>query len=245
MPSLPPSPSGGIALTYGACVRTIGTTFTVIGLPHGTNNPGDIVPPRILSPDDFVVVSFDNIVTLLPPSATCWGSMIPPTSLEQPSEHSPCHSVIFGSMGGEYTPTAQPTMPLDGAPQTSCLSNLARPSLPACATHIFCRRITPLHLHQLDRRDALPPTLCSWCGSTPPQRHTLPMLLTEGSSIWHTTCPPWDMLMHIHGGWMPSTLSPSSYSIGINDTPFIDTWHGKPGIPLPPQQSSAGNSASG
>jgi hypothetical protein len=53
------------------------------------------------------------------------------------------------------------------------------------------------------------------------------------------------MLMHIHGWWMPSTLSPSSSSIGINDTPFIDTWHGKPGVALPPQQSSAGNGASG
>jgi hypothetical protein len=53
------------------------------------------------------------------------------------------------------------------------------------------------------------------------------------------------MLMHIHGWWMPSMLLPSSSSIGINDIPFIDTWHGKPGIALPPQQSSAGNGVSG
>ncbi len=40
-------------------------------------------------------------------------------------------------------------------------------------------------------------------------------------------------------------LSPSSSSIGINDTPFIDTWHGKPGVALPPQQSNAENGTSG
>ncbi len=39
-------------------------------------------------------------------------------------------------------------------------------------------------------------------------------------------------------------LCPPS-STGINDTPFVDTWHGKPGNALPPQQSSAGNGASG
>jgi hypothetical protein len=31
----------------------------------------------------------------------------------------------------------------------------------------------------------------------------------------------------------------------IDNTPFVDTWHGKPGNALPPQQYSAGNSASG
>ncbi len=34
-------------------------------------------------------------------------------------------------------------------------------------------------------------------------------------------------------------------STGIDATPFVDTLHGKPGNALPPQQSSAGNSASG
>jgi hypothetical protein len=71
MPSLPPS--DGIAPTYSARVLAIGTTITVVGLPCGTNNPGDIIPPRILFPNNFVAVSFDNIVALLPPSATCWG----------------------------------------------------------------------------------------------------------------------------------------------------------------------------
>jgi hypothetical protein len=71
MPSLPPS--DGVSPTYGARIRAIGTAITVVGLPCGTNNPGNIVPPRILLPDDFVTVSFDDIVTLLPPSATCWG----------------------------------------------------------------------------------------------------------------------------------------------------------------------------
>jgi hypothetical protein len=40
-------------------------------------------------------------------------------------------------------------------------------------------------------------------------------------------------------------LLPLSSSVGIDDTPFVDTWHGKPGDALPPQQSSAGNGASG
>jgi hypothetical protein len=52
------------------------------------------------------------------------------------------------------------------------------------------------------------------------------------------------MLIHIHGWWIPSTLLPSSSSIGMDDTSFVDTWHGKPGIASPPQQSSAGNGAS-
>jgi hypothetical protein len=38
---------------------------------------------------------------------------------------------------------------------------------------------------------------------------------------------------------------PVSCNIGIDDFPFIDTWHGKPGVALPPQHSSAGNGASG
>jgi hypothetical protein len=37
-------------------------------------------------------------------------------------------------------------------------------------------------------------------------------------------------------------LCPPS-STGIDDTPFVDTWHGKPSDALPPQQSSAGNGA--
>jgi hypothetical protein len=44
---------------------------------------------------------------------------------------------------------------------------------------------------------------------------------------------------------MPSTLLPLSSSIGINNTPFINAWHGKPGIALAPQQSSAENGVSG
>jgi hypothetical protein len=71
MPSLPPS--DGVTPTYGARVCTIGTAITVVGLPHGTNNPGNIIPPRILLPDNFVTVSFNDIVALLPPSATSWG----------------------------------------------------------------------------------------------------------------------------------------------------------------------------
>jgi hypothetical protein len=51
--------------------------------------------------------------------------------------------------------------------------------------------------------------------------------------------------MHIHGQWRPSTLLPESSNVGIDDTPFVDTWHSKPGDALPPQHSSAGNGTSG
>ena len=40
-------------------------------------------------------------------------------------------------------------------------------------------------------------------------------------------------------------LLPVSCNVGIDDIPFVDTWHGKPGVALPPQHSSAGNGASG
>jgi hypothetical protein len=99
----------------------------------------------------------------------------------------------------------------------------------------------PILSRQLDH---LPPTHQQW-GGAPPRRHAVPVLLTKGSSVWHTTCPPLDMLMHIHGWWMPSMLSPLSSSIGINDTPFVNTWYGKPGVALQPHQSGAGNDASG
>jgi hypothetical protein len=37
---------------------------------------------------------------------------------------------------------------------------------------------------------------------------------------------------------------PASSNFGIDDTPFKNTWHGKPGDALPPQHSSVGNGAS-
>jgi hypothetical protein len=40
-------------------------------------------------------------------------------------------------------------------------------------------------------------------------------------------------------------LLPVSYNVGIDDIPFVDTWHGKPGVVLQPQHSSAENGASG
>jgi hypothetical protein len=40
-------------------------------------------------------------------------------------------------------------------------------------------------------------------------------------------------------------LLPLSSNVGINDTLFVDTWHGKPDDASPPLQSSAGNGASG
>ena len=42
----------------------------------------------------------------------------------------------------------------------------------------------------------------------------------------------------------PLTLLSPHSSIGINDTPSVDTWHGKPGAALPPSHSSAGKGAS-
>jgi hypothetical protein len=71
MPSL--SPSDAAAPSNGAHVCAIGTAITVVSLPRGTDDPGNIVPPRILLHNDFVMVSFDDIIILLPPSATCWG----------------------------------------------------------------------------------------------------------------------------------------------------------------------------
>ncbi len=40
-------------------------------------------------------------------------------------------------------------------------------------------------------------------------------------------------------------LLPLSSNVGIDDTPSVDTWHGKPGNSSPQQQFSAGNGASG
>jgi hypothetical protein len=136
MPSLPPSE--GVSPTYALRIRAIGMAITVVGLPLSTNNPSNIVPPRILLPNNFVVVSFDNIVPLLPPPATCWGSTMPLTSLKQLLEHSPCRSVTFWSMGGEwhsphhfvpFASTWEECTPLAGCPQ-----------LPTGATPHSCQR---------------------------------------------------------------------------------------------------------
>ncbi len=43
---------------------------------------------------------------------------------------------------------------------------------------------------------------------------------------------------------MPSRLLPSRSSVGINNTPFVDTLHSKPGAASPPLQYSAGTDAS-
>jgi hypothetical protein len=85
------------------------------------------------------------------------GSTTPPTSLTQLLEHFPCRSMTFGSMGGEYTLTTQPTMPSEGAPQTGCPSSLARPSLPArSTTHLSSLNPPP---PPTGRGNALSPTL--------------------------------------------------------------------------------------
>jgi hypothetical protein len=54
-------------------IRAINTTIAVVGLPCGTNNPGNIVFSSILSSNDIIATSFDDIAILFLPSATCWG----------------------------------------------------------------------------------------------------------------------------------------------------------------------------
>jgi hypothetical protein len=109
-------------------------------------------------------------LTIFPPCSCppppVGGSTMPPTILKQPSEHSPCRSVTFRSMGEEYTPTARPTMPSEGAPQTGSPSSLAQPSLPARATtHLSLSNCPP------------PPPPTRWGG-----RSLTNTLLTVGES---------------------------------------------------------------
>ncbi len=115
------------------------------------------------------------------------------------------------------------------------------------------------------RLGLLPPTLYKqWGGALPwwhavlwlrLTRHTprlLPPLQINLLCYWRDWHTPFVSCQYHRGAknqqlseklhWMPLCLPSST---GINDTPFIDTWHGKPGNALPPQQSSARNGASG
>ncbi len=90
----------------------------------------------------------------------------------------------------------------------------------------------------------LPSTLYQQWGGAPPWQHAV--LWNAVNSIWHSPClNAQDLLMQIHGQWQTSMLLPLSSNVGIDDTPSVDTWHGKPDDALPSLQSSAKNGASG
>ncbi len=194
--------------------------------PAISSSPGSYPPTTLLQSPLTILLSCYHP---LPPVG---GSTMHPLSLKQPSEHSPCCSVTFRSMGRESTSTAWPTIPSEGAPQTGCPTSLAWPTTPARAMTQRCQFHLSHHL-QLDRWNTLPPTLHCGGGWVPPWRH--PVLWTKSSSILHTPClGPCDFFMQIYGWMMHSTLSPSSSSVGIKDTSFVDTLHGKPSNTLQP-----------
>ncbi len=51
---------------------TTGAAIMAVGLPRSTDAdaPGDIVPSKIVSPDDIISGPTDDIAVLLPPSTT-------------------------------------------------------------------------------------------------------------------------------------------------------------------------------
>ena len=67
MPSLPPSDGG--ASTNGASIRAIGPTITAVGLPQRADGSIEIV----VSLDDVIDATVDNVVALLPPFAILRG----------------------------------------------------------------------------------------------------------------------------------------------------------------------------
>jgi hypothetical protein len=67
MPSLPPRDGG--ASSTGAGIRAIGPAITAIGMLHSTDGTSEIV----VSLDDVIDATVNNVVALLPPSATSRG----------------------------------------------------------------------------------------------------------------------------------------------------------------------------
>ena len=67
MPSLPPSDGG--ASSNGAGIRAIGPAITAFGMPHSADGTSEIV----ISLDNVIDATVDDIVALLPPSATSRG----------------------------------------------------------------------------------------------------------------------------------------------------------------------------
>jgi hypothetical protein len=173
---------------------------------------------------------------------------------------SPHHFVPFVSVGGECTPLAGRSQLPTGATRYGCQGSMAPSPITSGAT-----RLSPISAHPFCRLGLLPPTLYQRWGGAPPRWHVVPWLeLTRHTPRplpplqinflcqwcnWHTP----SISCQLHRGaknrqplkWLPSMpLFPPS-STGINDTPFVDTLHGKPGNALLPQQSSAGKGASG
>ena len=155
------------------------------------------------------------------------GSTMPSAAPAASPSH---HLVSFASMGGEV-PTRGRTIARMGQ-WHPCLLPQRRQSHHQARPILSCRL------------GLLPPTLYQRWGGAPPRRHA--MLCLAVCSVWHLPClQTQDLLMRIHGRWRPSTLLPESSNVGIDDTPFVNTWHGKPGNASQPQQSSAENGASG
>ena len=67
MPSLPPGDGG--ASSNGAGIRAIGPPITAVGLPQSADGTSEIV----VSLDDAIDATVDDIVALLPPSAISRG----------------------------------------------------------------------------------------------------------------------------------------------------------------------------
>ena len=67
MPSLPPSDGG--ASSNGAGICAIGPAITAVGMPHSADGTSEIV----VSLDNVIDATVDDIVALLPPSATSRG----------------------------------------------------------------------------------------------------------------------------------------------------------------------------
>ena len=67
MPSLPPGDGGASA--NGAGIRAIGPTITAVGLPQRADGSIEIV----VSLDDVIDATVDNVVALLPPFAISRG----------------------------------------------------------------------------------------------------------------------------------------------------------------------------
>ena len=67
MPSLPPRDGG--SSSNGAGIRAIGPAITAVGMPHSADGTSEIV----VSLDDVIDVTVDNVVALLPPFAISRG----------------------------------------------------------------------------------------------------------------------------------------------------------------------------
>ncbi len=67
MPSLPPSDGG--SSSNGAGIRAIDPAITAVGMPHSAAGTSEIV----VSLDNIINATVDDVVALLPPSATSRG----------------------------------------------------------------------------------------------------------------------------------------------------------------------------